>query len=300
MNARSPQVSEKQLLNAITLALSHYITETNPYILFNGLLEPLLEITESEYGFIGEVFYDEANAPYIKSYATTNIAWNKETQQLFEATKRKGMLFSKLNSLYGTVLKTGQLVISNQPVTDPRSYGIPEGHPPLNAFMGIPFYGGGELLGVVGLANRQEGYQASLAESLQPFLVTCGNLIQGYRSNLKHQQIEDELNKYKARLAKLQYDIPLGADYAFQPSPPTLIKNGQPVLLTKKELGLLALLTTTINRPIPYATIEAQIWANVVVGESSLRSLVRRLRKKLPELTIQNASGIGYMLVVSN
>lgn len=299
MTQSAPNVSEKQLLNAITRVLSHYITETNPYILFNGLLDTLLEITESEYGFIGEVFFDDNKHPYIKSYATTNIAWNQETQQLYQETKKKGMLFSKLDSLYGSVLKTGQQVISNQPITDPRRCGIPEGHPPLNAFMGLPFYGGGELLGVVGIANRVDGYQTELAESLSPFLSTCGNLIQGYRSNLKHQQIELELTKYKDRLQLLESNTPLGSGYEFQHAPPILIKNGQPRLLTKKELGLLAILASAINRPIAYTAIENQIWSQVVVGESSLRSLVRRLRKKIPELTIQNVSGIGYMLVTA-
>ncbi|MEW8027212.1 MAG: GAF domain-containing protein [Candidatus Thiodiazotropha sp.] len=296
----APQVSEKQLLSAVTSVLSQYITETNPHILFNGLLGTLLEITASEYGFIGEVFYDDGKLPYIKSYATTNIAWDEETQALYEETRRKGMIFSRLDSLYGAVLKTGQRVISNKPMTDPRACGLPEGHPPLNAFMGLPFYGGGELLGVVGIANREAGYQDALAESLQPFLITCGNLILGYRSNVKHLQTELELNRYKERLSLLEQGIALGSGYEFQQSPPTLMRAGQSILLTKKELSLLSNLVGTINRPIPYAILEQKIWTGVVVGESSLRSLVRRLRKKVPELTIQNAVGVGYMLVVED
>ncbi len=298
MKTPQPTVSEKQLLQAVTTVLSHYIAETNPYILFNGLLDTLLDITDSEYGFIGEIFFTEDNQPYIQSYATTNIAWNQETQDLYEETKRKGMIFARPNSLYGAVLKTGQQVISNQPATDPRACGVPEGHPPLNAFMGLPFYGGGELLGVVGIANRTSGYQHELAESLQPFLTTCGNLILGYRSNLKHQQIELELAKYKDRLATINEDISLGAGYLFRISPPTLLQNDQPVLLTKKELALLSILADNINRPTPYTTLERQIWEDLIVSESSLRSLVRRLRKKIPELTVKNASGIGYMLIV--
>jgi len=65
MSLIPPQLSEKQLLNAITSVLSRYITETDPYILFNGLLDKLLEITESEYGFIGEVFFSTEKVPFI-------------------------------------------------------------------------------------------------------------------------------------------------------------------------------------------------------------------------------------------
>lgn len=297
MNQTEQQIPEKLLLNAITSVLSHYITETDPYILFNGLLEILLEITDSEYGFIGEVFYTDENTPYIKSYATTNIAWSQQTRNLYEKTKRKGMIFSKIDSLYGSVLKTGQLVISNNPSTDPRRYGLPKGHPPLNAFMGIPFYGGGKLLGIVGLANRKNEYHKSLAESLQPFLISCGNLIQAYQNNIKHQQVEKELHRYKERLLILDKNTFLGSNYEFNHSLLTLTQHGKPILLTKKELKLLEILIINRDTPTQYVTIEKHIWENVIVGESSLRSLLRRLRNKLPDLNIKTISGIGYMLV---
>lgn len=292
------KIPEKALLNAITTVLSHYITETDPYILFNGLLEVLLDMTDSEYGFIGEVFYTDENKPYIKSYATTNIAWSEKTRELYNETKRKGMIFSKTDSLYGSVLKTGQLVISNDPAVDPRRFGLPEGHPPLNTFMGIPFYGGGKLLGCVGIANRDNGYHKMLAESLQPFLITCGNLIQAYQNNIKHQQVETELQRYKERLLTLDKCTSLGSDYEFAHDQQTLTKKGQTVFLTKKELKLLEVLIIHLNRPAQYPIIEQHIWENVLVGESSLRSLLRRVRHKLPELTIKTVSGVGYMLTV--
>ncbi len=300
MTLSGSTISEKQLLNAITIVLSNYITETDPYILFNGLLDTLLDITNSEYGFIGEVFYTPDKQPYIKSYATTNISWNKETRDLYHKTKRKGMLFSRFDSLYGAVLKTGQLVVSNQPTADPRSCGLPHGHPPLNSFLGIPFYGGGELLGVVGIANRKKGYHISLAESLQPFLTSCGNLIQAYRQNLKNQQIEAELCKYKERLLILDKSISLGAGYSFTPSAQTLFHHGEAILLTKKELKLLEILALNHNTPVSSITIENHVWQGVLVGESSLRSLLLRLRKKLPDLLIKTISGLGYMLMTSH
>ena len=291
-------ISEGLLLNAITTVLSNYIAETNPYILFNGLLDTLLEITDSEYGFIGEVFYSPENEPYVKSYATTNIAWSEETKTLYEENRQKGMVFSRLDSLYGAVLKTGQLVISNQPSTDPRCCGIPKGHPPLNTFMGVPFYGGGKLLGMVGIANRESGYNKPLAESLHPFLITCGNLIQAYRNNQKHEQVEAELKKYKERLSFKDKVIDLGSGLKYSQSYPGLTQNGSSLLLTKKETRLLEILVLNSNVPVKFQTIEDHIWPNVVVGESSLRSLVRRLRRKAPQLSIKTVSGTGYMLTL--
>lgn len=291
------KVPEKYLLQAITTALLRYITETDPYVLFNGLLDTLLELTGSEYGFIGEVFYTEDNIPYIKSHATTNIAWSDETQKLYEDTKKKGMVFSRLNSLYGAVLETGQLIISNQPKSDSRSCGVPYGHPPLNSFMGIPFYNGGKLLGVVGIANRSNGYHLSLANSLSPFLDTSGILIQAYRNNIQKQQLEESFEYYKKQLALAEDCVTLGFGYVFTHSPPTLVKYENPVLLTRKEMDLLVHLVENRNQIIHASELESLIWKDTVVGESSLRSLIRRLRNRLPELRIKTIRGVGFMLV---
>ncbi len=299
MKEKTQQVSEKYILDAITTVLSNYIAETDPYVLFNGLLDVLLEITGSEYGFIGEVFYTNEGSPFVKSYATTNIAWSKDTNRLYEDNKRKGMVFSRPNSLYGAVLTTGQLVISNQPSTDPRSGGLPKGHPPLNAFMGLPFYGGGKLLGMVGVANNENGYHKSIAEDLHPFLITCGNLIQAYRNNQKHELVVAELCKYKERFSLNKTPVLLGSGYELKKSPTSMTKNGKPVLLTKKELLLLEILVTSYNLPVSYLSIEKHVWNGVITGDSSLRSLVRRLRLKLPELSIKVSPGIGYMLILT-
>ncbi len=263
------------------------------------MLDTLLELTGSEYGFIGEVFYSEDETPFIKSYATTNIAWSEETQQLYEDTKKKGMVFSRADSLYGAVLKTGQLIIANQPTTDKRSCGVPPGHPPLNSFMGIPFFAEEELLGVVGIANKDNGYHQSLARSLAPFLETCGNLIQAYRNNIEKQQLKKRLQHYQQQLSKIEDAISLGYGYTFTASaqfPSTLTKNGNPVLLTPKEMTLLEELVKNSNQVVHTSTLEEVIWKDIIVSESSLRSLLRRLRKKLPEIDIKTIRGFGFML----
>jgi hypothetical protein len=196
------------------------------------------------------------------------------------------------------VLKTGQLVISNHPASDPRSGGLPKGHPPLNAFLGLPFYGGGKLLGLVGIANRDRGYDDNMANALHPFLATCGNLIQAYQNNRRHQDLEKELCKYKELLPSLPYrDLAQGYRFTFDPL--SLSKQQETVLLSKKELLLLEILVKNINTPVSSLAIESHVWGNVIVGGSSLRSLMRRLRAKAPELDITTLSGTGYMLQIA-
>jgi GAF domain-containing protein len=172
----------KLLLNSINKAQSQFIDEVSPYELFNNILEQLLLITDSEYGFIGEVLYKNGD-PYLKTYALTNISWNSETREFYEKNAPTGLEFYNLNTLFGAVLSTKEVVISNNPSTDKRAGGIPAGHPDLNAFLGVPVFAGEEFLGMFGIANKQDGYDLEDVEFLKPLLATSAQLIRGYRIN---------------------------------------------------------------------------------------------------------------------
>ena len=89
------------------------------------MLESLLTLTDSEYGFIGRILTDPDGDYYLKTYAITNIAWNEETKSLYEAQANQGMDFRNLNTLFGRVINTGEPVVSNDPVNDPRRGGLP-------------------------------------------------------------------------------------------------------------------------------------------------------------------------------
>ena len=48
-----------------------------------------------------------------------------------------------------------------------------------------------------------------------------------------------------------------------------------------------------------YQEIENAIWAYEGMSQDAIRSLVRGLRKKVPENAIENVSGVGYKLHTS-
>jgi len=137
---------------------------------FEGLLQRLLSLTQSEYGFIGEVLQSADGQPYLKVYAITDISWDAASKAHFDQMAPKGMEFSNLHSLLGAALSSGEPVFANQPATDARRGGLPPGHPPLDAFLGIPLHHEGALVGLIGLANRPGGYEPTLLELLRPLL----------------------------------------------------------------------------------------------------------------------------------
>ncbi|MEE9466523.1 MAG: PAS domain S-box protein [Candidatus Neomarinimicrobiota bacterium] len=185
----------RDLLETISQAQSHFIVEDNPHVLFDRFLLNLLELTGSEYGFIGEVLFTPERAPYLKTHAITNIAWNDETRKFYEQNAPEGMEFHNLKTLFGAVMTTGKTVIANDPANDPRRGGLPDGHPPMYAFLGMPFYSGKELVGMMGLANRTGGYDEQLIKFLEPFANTAANIIHGYHARKERKQTEEDLQQ---------------------------------------------------------------------------------------------------------
>ncbi|MEQ6341193.1 MAG: PAS domain S-box protein [Gammaproteobacteria bacterium] len=188
------------LLNAVSRAQTRFIADTDTSLIFNELLADLLALTNSEYGFIGEVRHTAENLPYLHTYAITNIAWNTETRGFYEKNSADGLEFYNLKTLFGEVLRTQLPVISNNPATDPRRGGLPEGHPALNAFLGAPLYSGGHMAGMVGIANRPGGYNDDVLFYLQPMLNTCANIITAHKNNRQRQEAETALKNSQQQL----------------------------------------------------------------------------------------------------
>jgi len=69
------------------------------------------------------------------------------------------------------------------------------------------------------------------------------------------------------------------------------------IILNKKEMIFLEVLISNSNRIVNYEELQDKVWANDIMTDSALRSLVRNLRKKLPTDLIHNLSGVGYRLV---
>jgi PAS domain S-box-containing protein len=187
------------MMQAITKAHTDFVDLAEPKNLFEGLLQLLLSITDSEYGFIGEILHTPEGQPYLKTFSITDISWNEETRKFYEENAVEGMEFHNLKTLFGKVMVTQEQVISNQPATDPRRGGLPEGHPPLNAFLGLPIFSGGSMVGMAGIANRPRGYDTDVVSFLQPFLLTCGNFIRMIRTDAKRCEVENALKDSDVR-----------------------------------------------------------------------------------------------------
>ena len=189
------------LLAAISRAQSGFIRHADARDVFGDLLADLLALTDSEFGFIGEVLFKEDRAPYLKTRAITDVVWDGPAPRAPDGERAApAMEFVNLKSLYGAALTSGKPVIVNDPGRDPRRCGLPTGHPPLNAFLGIPFFLSEEMVGMVGIANRPGGYDEGVVEFLNPLCATIARLIGEIRSEAQRQAAERALRAAAARM----------------------------------------------------------------------------------------------------
>ncbi|GAB4406882.1 MAG: hypothetical protein OHK0056_06340 [Bacteriovoracaceae bacterium] len=204
----------------------------NKNVFFDNLLSTLLNHTESEYGFIGEILTNVHGKKYLKTYALTNIAWNDETKKFYEEQAPGGLEFTNLNTLFGEVIITGNPLMTNDARNHPKAGGIPIGHPALDKFCGIPFLYDGKIIAMAGLANRPDGYDERFYREKIEFL------LEPIAEIIHRVKIENELEQNKQILnhnAKLASIGQLSAGISHEINNPLSIISGN-ISFIKKDL----------------------------------------------------------------
>ena len=178
VEARTAELQRQNaLLECVDRLRRRFIHEDNPETLFDAFLADVIALSGSGIGFIGEVEAAADGRPLLHIHSLSNIAWNDATRLLYEERKKQGLVFDNLETLFGDVIITGQPVIANDPRNDPRAGGLPEGHPPIDSFLGLPIHFGDRLVGEIGLANRPGGYSGDLVGFLAPLVAACGQVM---------------------------------------------------------------------------------------------------------------------------
>jgi len=95
---------------------------------------------------------------------------------------------------------------------------------------------------------------------------------------------------------KSKFVLQLSQECSYNAYDKTILKDGVEIKLTKNETLFLDLLAHHSSRVVNYVEIEDAIWAYDGMSQDAIRSLVRGLRKKIPEGAVENISGIGYKI----
>ena len=194
-NEEIRQKKINQLLQVLSGTQAQFIADINPQSIFDQLLRSLLSLTQSKYGYLGEILYEEKGTPVLKMRAVTNISEVERHSKLWSQNAPNGLEFHNMKTLLDAVITSKRLIITNNLSSDSRGRGLHNDYPGLKAFMGIPFMRGDKLVGMAGIANRPGGYDKETAKFLQPFIITCGNIIEAYGADEKRRYAQKQLKK---------------------------------------------------------------------------------------------------------
>ena len=198
--AERAMARDAEVLEGLTRLQREALLDSDLHRVFDRMLGLLLKASNSQYGFIGEVLSRADGRAYVKVRAITNIAWNEATLALFQKLETGDFEITNLDSLIGAAITRREPIIANHPATDPRRNGLPDGHPSLDAYLGLPLTLGDQLVGIVGVSNRPGGYDDAMIATLEPIVATCASLIVSCR-------LERERETSAAALRKLSLAV---------------------------------------------------------------------------------------------
>ena len=163
----------------------------------------------------------------------------------------------------------------------------------------MPFMGGFELLDELKKrASRSYKIIVSAHTDTELLINAVNNDIDRYIIKpVTERQLFDAFEAYIQKMEQQTEDLKiLFPGILFDIDKRELVINDTRVHLNNKETLLLKLLIQERDRTYTYEEIENQVWGEKSMSLTSLRSVVRDIRKKTGEKIIKNVSGIGYRL----
>ena len=181
---------QSAVLNGINRIFREALTTETPEELGNTCLAVTEDLTDSPFGFLGELNEEGV----LNGLAFSNPGWdlcnmpNTVEPQHLKDIKPVGLLARSI--------REGKTMLTNDPASHPDAAGIPAGHPPLTAFLGVPLVFGERTIGLIGLGNKPGGYTLNDQETLE-------TLAPSIVEALMHHQAKRDLQRSESKLRHL-------------------------------------------------------------------------------------------------
>lgn len=180
-------VAEIERLHAISVEIAS-LQELSRVM--DRALDYCLELTASEFGFVGLMQgSDQMDVAAVKGFAPSDRTFHDRFRTI-----------PVRPSVFGIVVLTGRPHLSNNVEQDSLHVGTPRGHPPVRTFLGVPLLFGSDVLGMLGVANREGGYDAQQ----QRLLAVFGNQV---AVAIRNARLYEEQRNMIARLQELRGQV---------------------------------------------------------------------------------------------
>jgi PAS domain S-box-containing protein len=88
----------------------------------------------------------------------------------------------QVRGLYRRIIQDGASLLTNDPANHPDRLGVPDGHPPLTAFLGVPLWHGDQVMGLLCLGNKAGGFLPADQEAAETLAVAMVEALRRFRA----------------------------------------------------------------------------------------------------------------------
>ena len=146
-------IRQSNILNAINEVFEEALTCETEEAIGTKCLSLAEKLTGSKFGFIGELNQETG---LFDTIALSNPGW--DACSIPETNAVKLIKDMKIRGIDRSLLKEEKSRIVNDPASHPDRVGMPKGHPPITSFLGVPLKHNDRTFGMIGLGNKESGY----------------------------------------------------------------------------------------------------------------------------------------------
>ena len=166
-----------RILEGINQIFRNVVQANTEEELGEACLSVALDVTSSQFGFINEMGADG----FLHDIAKSELAWEQCLMYDKKGHRSPPTNFA-VHGLYGSVINNEKGFFTNDPLSHPDSIGLPHGHPPITSFLGVPLVQDGKTIGLIAVANRENGYSYEQQEDLEAIAPAVTQALQRKRS----------------------------------------------------------------------------------------------------------------------
>ena len=190
-------IRHDEVLESINRVFQEALTCETEEDVIGKCLEVAEELTDSEFGFVGEV---NENGRF-DDIALSPPAW--EACQTLNAHELLSDM--EIVSYWGRTISDGESQIVNDPDSDPDQQGLPEGHPRITSFLGVPLKQGSKTIGMIALANKKTGYNEEDKENIETLSVAFVEALMRKRAEVNLKENVKDLERSNRELEQFAH-----------------------------------------------------------------------------------------------
>ena len=226
-----------------------------------------LALTESETGFIGLVNEGRVDMDLVavKGFAPPD-------PKFFERFRRMPLR----PTVFGIVITEGRPNISDDVENDPASAGQPPGHPRVRRFLGVPLRVSDDVIGMIGVGNKQKGYGPEDERLLSTFANQVAVAIDNAMLHEHQEEMIARLQQLHAHLSQAEREQLIALErerilLGLRPDPSSSIQT--PPLLNNSQQEILRLITDGLSNK--------EIASRIHLSENTVKSHIQEILRKL-------------------